>query len=67
MQNWMGVKILQLAINILEIMGLLLIGIVSLDTYGLKRRIKPLIATWILAIAGSAFISAAILLILSNI
>ncbi|MED0780886.1 hypothetical protein [Bacillus siamensis] len=58
---------MQLAINILELVGLLLIGFVSIDTYGMKRRIKSLIATWILAISGSAFMSAAILLILSNI
>ncbi|QHM88874.1 hypothetical protein DXY21_02948 [Bacillus velezensis] len=58
---------MQLAINILELVSLLLIGFVSIDTYGLKRRIKPQIALGLLFLAGSALISAAILLILSNI
>ncbi|QZY39755.1 hypothetical protein K4A81_10915 [Bacillus velezensis] len=58
---------MQLAINIFEIIGLLLIGIVSLDTYGTKRRIKPQKAFGLLAIAGSAFMGAGILLILSSI
>ncbi len=67
MQNWMGVKILQLAINILEIMGLLLIGIVSLDTYGTKRRIKPQIVLGLLVLAGLSFLTGLILLIISNV
>ncbi|MCY7839680.1 hypothetical protein MOB29_05045 [Bacillus spizizenii] len=57
----------QLAINILELIGLLLIGLVSLDTYGSKRRIKPQIAFGILVIAGLSFLTGLGLLIISNV
>ncbi|CAF1851092.1 hypothetical protein NRS6141_03925 [Bacillus subtilis] len=67
MQNWMGVKILQLVIKILEITGLLLIGIVSLDTYGTKRRIKPQIALGLLVLAGLLFLAGLVLLIINNV
>lgn len=67
MQNWMGVKILQLVINILEITGLLLIGIVSLDTYGIKRRIKAQIALGLLVLAGLLFLAGLVLLIINNV
>ncbi|MED1228360.1 hypothetical protein P4T89_12620 [Bacillus nakamurai] len=58
---------MQLAINILELVGLLLIGFVSIDTYGSKRRLKPQIALGLLFVAGILFVSGAILLILNNI
>ncbi len=67
MQNWMGVKILQLVINILEITGLLLIGVVSLDTYGTKRRIKPQIALGLLVLAGLLFMAGLVLQIINNV
>ncbi|MED3442280.1 hypothetical protein P4393_23100 [Bacillus subtilis] len=55
------------AINVLEIIGLLLIGIVSIDPYGLKRRIKPQIAFGLLVIAGMLFLTGLVLLIISNV
>lgn len=63
----MGVKILQLVINILEITGLLLIGVVSLDTYGTKRRIKPQIALGLLVLAGLLFMAGLVLQIINNV
>lgn len=57
----------QFAINVLEIIGLLLIGLVSIDTYGSKRRIKPQIAFGLLVIAGMSFIAGLVLLIISNV
>ncbi|WP_370956772.1 hypothetical protein AB3239_11040 [Bacillus subtilis] len=58
---------MQLAINILEIIGLLLIGLVSIDTYGSKRRIKPRVALGLLVITGMSFITGLVLLIISNV
>ncbi|MCC9021716.1 hypothetical protein [Bacillus nakamurai] len=58
---------MQLAINILELVGLLLIGIVSLDTYGTKRRIKPQIALGLLVLAGLSFLTGLVLLIINNV
>ncbi|MCY8944349.1 hypothetical protein [Bacillus atrophaeus] len=58
---------MQFAINILEIIGLLLIGLVSIDTYGSKRRIKPQVALGLLVIAGISFITGLVLLIISNV
>lgn len=58
----------QFAINVLEIIGLLLIGIVSIDTYGSKRRIKPQIAFGLLVLAvlaGLSFLISLVLLILN--
>ncbi|CAF1785090.1 MULTISPECIES: hypothetical protein [Bacillus] len=57
----------QLAINILEIIGLLLIGLVSIDTYGSKRRIKPRVALGLLVLAGMLFLTGLVLLIISNV
>lgn len=57
----------QFAINILELIGLLLIGIVSLDTYGTKRRIKPQIALGLLVLAGLLFLAGLVLLIINNV
>ncbi|OTQ84997.1 hypothetical protein BG31_15780 [Bacillus subtilis subsp. subtilis] len=56
-----------ISINVLEIIGLLLIGLVSIDTYGSKRRIKPQIAFGLLVIAGMSFIAGLVLLIISNV
>lgn len=64
----MSVKILQLVINILEIVGLLLIGIVSLDIYGTKKGIKPQIALVLLVLAvlaGLSFLISLVLLIIN--
>ncbi|MED4817634.1 hypothetical protein [Bacillus atrophaeus] len=58
---------MQFAINILEIIGLLLIGLVSIDTYGSKRRIKPQVALGLLVIAGISFVTGLVLLIISNV
>ncbi|MEC0323513.1 hypothetical protein P8791_20440 [Bacillus subtilis] len=58
---------MQFAINILELIGLLLIGIVSLDTYGTKRRIKPQIALGLLVLAGLLFLAGLVLLIINNV
>ncbi|QIW80070.1 hypothetical protein [Bacillus tequilensis] len=58
---------MQFAINVLEIIGLLLIGLVSIDTYGSKRRIKPQITFGLLVIAGMSFIAGLVLLIISNV
>ncbi|MCY7948574.1 hypothetical protein P8891_11940 [Bacillus atrophaeus] len=58
---------MQFAINILEIIGLLLIGLVSIDTYGAKRRIKPQVALGLLVIAGISFVTGLVLLIISNV
>ncbi|MGG0865568.1 hypothetical protein [Bacillus subtilis] len=57
----------QFAINILDFIGLLLIGLVSLDTYGSKRRIKPQIALGLLVLAGMLFLTGLVLLIISNV
>ncbi|MCY8282880.1 hypothetical protein [Bacillus inaquosorum] len=48
---------MQLVINILEIIGLLLIGLVSINTFGSKRRIKPQVALGLLVIAGMSFVT----------
>ncbi|MGQ9007625.1 hypothetical protein ACTXHP_05245 [Bacillus stercoris] len=59
---------MQLAINVLEIVGLLLIGIVSLDIYGTKKRIKPQIALVLLVLAvlaGVSFLISLVLLIIN--
>lgn len=59
---------LQLVINVLEIVGLLLIGIVSLDIYGTKKRIKPQIALVLLVLAvlaGLSFLISLVLLIIN--
>lgn len=64
----MSVKILQLVINILEIVGLLLIGIVSMDIYGTKKGIKPQIALVLLVLAvlaGLSFLISLVLLIIN--
>ncbi|MDL5612235.1 hypothetical protein [Bacillus halotolerans] len=58
---------MQLAINILEIIGLLLIGLVSIDTYGSKRRIKHRVALGLLIIAGMSFLTGLVLLIICNV
>ncbi|CAM2142663.1 DUF3976 domain-containing protein [Paraburkholderia tropica] len=61
-------KILQLVINILEIVGLLLIGIVSLDIYGTKKGIKTQIALVLLVLAvlaGLSFLISLVLLIIN--
>ncbi|MCG3228944.1 hypothetical protein HXV89_05840 [Bacillus subtilis] len=58
---------MQFAINILDFIGLLLIGLVSLDTYGSKRRIKPQIALGLLVLAGMLFLTGLVLLIISNV
>lgn len=61
---------LQLVINVLEIVGLLLIGIVSLDIYGTKKGIKPQIALVLLVLAvlaGLSFLISLVLLIINNI
>ncbi|CAI6272422.1 hypothetical protein J5TS4_10970 [Bacillus sp. J5TS4] len=55
----------QFAINILDFIGLLLIGLVSLDTYGSKRRIKPQIALGLLVLAGMSFLISLVLLIIN--
>lgn len=59
---------LQLVINVLEIVGLLLIGIVSLDIYGTKKGIKPQIALVLLVLAvlaGLSFLISLVLLIIN--
>ncbi|MFG6672100.1 hypothetical protein ACGYLS_17450 [Bacillus subtilis] len=56
---------MQFAINILDFIGLLLIGLVSLDTYGSKRRIKPQIALGLLVLAGMLFLISLVLLIIN--
>ncbi|CAI6270928.1 hypothetical protein NRS6120_10540 [Bacillus subtilis] len=59
---------MQLVINVLEIVGLLLIGVVSLDIYGTKRGIKPQIALVLLVLlvlAGVSFLISLVLLILN--
>lgn len=59
---------LQLVINVLEIVGLLLLGIVSLDIYGTKKGIKPQIALALLVLAvlaGLSFLISLVLLILN--
>ncbi|MBW4823243.1 hypothetical protein ACR6EC_22765 [Bacillus subtilis] len=56
---------MQFAINILDFIGLLLIGLVSLDTYGSKRRIKPQIALGLLVLAGMSFLISLVLLIIN--
>ncbi|MBO3767348.1 MULTISPECIES: hypothetical protein [Bacillus] len=59
---------MQLVINVLEIVGLLLIGIVSLDIYGTKKGIKPQIALVLLilaVLAGLSFLISLVLLIIN--
>lgn len=59
---------LQLVINVLEIVGLLLIGIVTLDIYGTKKGIKPQIALVLLVLAvlaGLSFLISLVLLIIN--
>ncbi|MGK9268693.1 hypothetical protein KXR56_18860 [Bacillus inaquosorum] len=59
---------MQLVINIFEIVGLLLIGIVSLDIYGTKKGIKPQIALVLLVLAvlaGLSFLISLVLLIIN--